>query len=133
MDTLELAQKLIRIESVTPKDGGCMDLIIEQLQPLGFIAERLAFGEGAERVDNLWLRLGTAKPLFCFLGHTDVVPTGPESHWHYPPFAATARDGWLHGRGAADMKSGIAAMVGACRQFLQEAPLQQGSIALLLT
>ncbi len=127
--TLELAQELIRRTSVTPEDAGCQQLITERLSPLGFRAEQLRFGE----VDNLWLRRGDSGPLFCFAGHTDVVPTGPEEKWQHAPFSAAVEDGMLHGRGAADMKGSIAAFVSACERFVQAHPQHKGSIAFLIT
>ena len=127
--TLELARELIRRPSVTPDDAGCQDLLAEHLRPLGFRARSLPFGD----VSNLWARRGTAPPLFVFLGHTDVVPPGPEDAWATPPFDPVLRDGYLHGRGAADMKGSLAAMVTACARFLARRPEPRGSIALLVT
>ena len=126
---LELARELIARKSVTPEDGGCQQLIAKRLGPLGFRCEPMPFGD----VANLWARRGTARPLVCFAGHTDVVPTGPLSEWHSDPFVPTLRDGKLYGRGAADMKSSIAAFVTATEKFLKERPGHSGSIALLLT
>ena len=128
-DTLTLTRKLIRRRSVTPEDAGCMDLIVERLQPLGFKAEYLDFGQ----TRNLWLRRGEAGPLFVFLGHTDVVPSGPVEDWASPPFEPTIRDGKLYGRGVADMKGSIAAMVTALEGFIPEHQSHKGSIAVLLT
>lgn len=127
--TLALAGQLIARNSVTPADGGCMDLIAERLKPLGFSFEFINRGG----VTNLWARRGTAKPLFCFAGHTDVVPTGPLEAWTTPPFAPEIRDGMLYGRGAADMKSSLAASVTAIEAFVAAHPDHQGSLALLLT
>jgi len=127
--TLELAKDLINRSSVTPDDAGCQQLIAKRLSTLGFRAEHLRFGE----VDNLWLHRGDSGPLFCFAGHTDVVPTGPESKWQHPPFSATVEDGMLHGRGAADMKGSIAAFVTACERFIEANPQHKGSIAFLIT
>ena len=127
--TLDFARNLIRQPSVTPDDAGCQDLIAEALQPAGFKAEFLTYGE----VRNVWLRRGQVDPLLVFAGHTDVVPTGPIEQWHYPPFSATVQDGILHGRGAADMKGSLAAMVTACQQFVVDHPNHRGSIALLIT
>lgn len=127
--TLALATALLARASVTPADGGCMDLIAERLAPLGFKAEFIMRGG----VTNLWARRGTAKPLFCFAGHTDVVPTGPLEAWTSPPFAPEIRDGRLYGRGAADMKSSIAASVTAVEAFVAAHPQHPGSIAFLLT
>jgi len=127
--TLELARDLISRASVTPNDGGCQDVLAQRLARLGFAIERMRFGD----VDNLWARRGNARPLVCFAGHTDVVPTGPLSQWHSDPFVPTVRDGVLYGRGAADMKSSIAAFVTAIEGFLAEHPGHPGSIALLIT
>jgi succinyl-diaminopimelate desuccinylase len=126
---LELAQALISRRSVTPEDGGCQGLIAERLAAAGFRCEPMRFGE----VDNLWARRGASSPLLCFAGHTDVVPTGPLSEWHSDPFVPTIRDGKLYGRGAADMKSSIAAFVVATEAFVKERPGHAGSIAFLLT
>lgn len=127
--TLELAMELIRQPSVTPHDAGCQDLIAERLAPVGFAIERLRFGE----VDNLWARRGTAAPLVVFAGHTDVVPPGPLENWTSDPFEPAVRDGHLYGRGAADMKSSIAAFVTAIEGFVAQAPHHRGSIGLLIT
>ena len=127
--TLDFARNLIRQPSLTPDDAGCQDLIAEALQPAGFKAEFLTYGE----VRNVWLRRGQVDPLLVFAGHTDVVPTGPIEQWHYPPFSATVQDGILHGRGAADMKGSLAAMVTACQQFVVNHPNHRGSLALLIT
>jgi succinyl-diaminopimelate desuccinylase len=127
--TLDLAQELIRRRSVTPEDGGCQEYIATRLLAAGFQCEPMRFGE----VSNLWARRGKAAPLLCFAGHTDVVPTGPLSEWHSDPFVPTLRDGKLYGRGAADMKSSIAAFVVAAEAFAKERPRHSGSIALLLT
>jgi succinyl-diaminopimelate desuccinylase len=126
---LELAKELIGRKSVTPEDGGCQELIGARLGRAGFRLEPMNFGA----VTNLWARRGTAAPLVCFAGHTDVVPTGPLSEWHSDPFVPTVRDGKLYGRGAADMKSSIAAFVVAAEAFVRERPKHSGSIALLLT
>ena len=127
--TLALATALIARNSVTPADGGCMDLVAERLAPLGFILEYVNRGG----VTNLWVRRGSARPLFCFAGHTDVVPTGPLESWTSPPFAPEIRDGRLYGRGAADMKSSVAASVTAVEDFVAAHPDHPGSIAFLLT
>lgn len=127
--TLDLTRQLIARASVTPEDEGCQRLIAERLAPLGFVAETIAAGG----TTNLWLRRGTAAPLFVFAGHTDVVPTGPLTAWTSPPFTPTERDGRLYGRGAADMKSSIAAFVVAAEEFIAAHPDHPGSIALLLT
>lgn len=128
-DTFELASALISRRSVTPEDGGCQALIAQRLSKIGFIAESMRFGN----VDNLWARRGTAAPLLCFAGHTDVVPSGPLVSWISDPFEPTVRDGKLYGRGAADMKSSLAAFVTAIEQFVADHPDHSGSIALLLT
>jgi len=128
-DTVKLAIELIRRRSVTPDDAGCQPLLAKRLAALGFHAEPMRFGE----VDNLWLRRGDSGPLFCFAGHTDVVPSGPEEKWRHPPFDAVLDDCMLYGRGAADMKGSIAAFVTACERFLATHPEHNGSIALLIT
>ena len=107
--TLELTRQLIERHSVTPENAGCLELVEARLKPLGFRCERF----GANGVDNLWARRGDKAPLVCLAGHIDVVPTGPLEHWTSDPFTPTVRDGVLYGRGAADMKSGLAAMVTA--------------------
>ena len=127
--TLELARDLIERPSVTPEDRGCQTLIGERLEALGFTLEPMRIGD----VDNLWARRGKGGPLVCLAGHTDVVPTGPESAWTYPPFSATIADGWLYGRGAADMKSALAAMVVACEEYLADRAEPAGSLAFLIT
>jgi len=126
---LALAQQLIARRSLTPEDGGCQALLAQRLERAGFRCEPMGFGE----VQNLWARRGSAHPVVCFAGHTDVVPTGPLSEWHSDPFVPTIRDGRLYGRGAADMKSSIAAFVVAAERFIAERPNHGGSIALLLT
>jgi succinyl-diaminopimelate desuccinylase len=126
---LELARALIARRSVTPDDGGCQRLIAERLAPLGFRLEPLRFGA----VDNLWARRGSGRPVLCFAGHTDVVPSGPAEKWGSDPFAPTERGGLLYGRGASDMKSSIAAFVCAVEQFVAARPDHPGSIALLIT
>lgn len=127
--TLALARELISRRSVTPDDAGCQPLISDRLEGSGFTAERYRFGD----VDNLWLRRGAAQPLFVFAGHTDVVPPGPEEQWQTPPFEPDERDGYLYGRGAADMKGSVAAFITAAERFVAANPDHQGSIALLLT
>ena len=127
--TLELACELIRCASVTPDDAGCQSILADRLAPLGFRAESMRF----EDVDNLWARRGGDGPLLVLLGHTDVVPTGPPDDWSSPPFEPTIRDGILYGRGAADMKGSIAAMVTAIERFLERHPEHRGSVALLVT
>ena len=127
--TLDLTKALIRMRSVTPQDGGCQRLLAQRLQALGFEIEPMRFGD----VDNLWARRGRTAPLVVFAGHTDVVPTGPLDQWHSDPFEPTERDGWLVGRGAADMKTSIAAFVTAAERFVRDHPQHPGSIALLIT
>lgn len=127
--TLELAKALIARPSVTPEDGGCQAFIADRLRECGFDVERMDAGG----VKNLWARRGTDAPLFVFAGHTDVVPTGPESAWKFPPFEPTEHEGFLYGRGAADMKGGIAAMIIAVEAFLREHAAFNGSIAFLIT
>ena len=127
--TLELAKQLMARPSITPRDEGCLDIIAERLAPLGFTNERLRFGD----VDNLWAEHGSGSPLFVFAGHTDVVPTGPLAAWRSDPFTPVVRDGYLYGRGAADMKSSIAAFVTAVERFVKDHPKHPGRVALLLT
>jgi succinyl-diaminopimelate desuccinylase len=126
---LELAQALIRRRSITPDDAGCQALIADRLEAAGFACEHIRCGD----VSNLWARRGTARPLIAFAGHTDVVPPGPLEGWHSDPFVPTIRDGRLYGRGAADMKSSIAAFLVALEAFVKERPAHSGSIALLIT
>ena len=127
--TLDLARALIARPSVTPDDAGCQALLMERLAPLGFRFETLV----SNGVTNLWARRGSARPLVCLAGHTDVVPTGPRDGWETDPFVPTEREGWLHGRGAADMKSSLAAFVTAVEGFVVAHPEAPGSIALLIT
>ncbi len=127
--TLALAMDLIRCPSITPEDADCQALLIARLTVLGFRVERLRFGE----VDNFWARYGDAEPLFAFAGHTDVVPPGPLDQWSSPPFTPEIRDGCLYGRGAADMKGSLAAMITAVERFLADHPQPRGSIAFLIT
>ena len=129
VSALELAKELIGRKSVTPEDGGCQELIAKRLERAGFRCEPMKFGE----VSNLWARRGRDHPVVCFAGHTDVVPTGPLSEWDSDPFVPAIRDGKLYGRGAADMKSSIAAFVVAAESFVREKPNHSGSIALLIT
>jgi succinyl-diaminopimelate desuccinylase len=126
--TLELAQQLIQRPSITPLDEGCQELIAKRLTAIGFSVETLQF----EDVTNLWATLGSSGPLFVFAGHTDVVPTGHQNNWQYPPFSATVADGLLHGRGAADMKGSIAAMITAVERFLAASELN-ARIGFLIT
>src|SRR5690554_3678318 len=127
--TLDLAMELISRRSVTPDDSGCQELMISRLEPLGFAIERLPF----EEVTNLWARRGDQGPLFCFAGHTDVVPPGPEDQWQFPPFEPRIEAGYLCGRGAADMKGSLAAFVTAVERFIARHPEHKNSIALLIT
>ena len=128
-DTLELARALIARRSVTPDDGGCQELVAARLRPLGFQIEPLV----SNGVTNLWARRGTQPPLVCFAGHTDVVPTGPLGEWRSDPFVPTERDGKLFGRGAADMKTSMAAFITATEAFVRGRPDHRGSIAMLIT
>ncbi|MFC5475184.1 succinyl-diaminopimelate desuccinylase [Paraherbaspirillum soli] len=127
--TLALTEELIALSSVTPQDKGCQARLIELLAPLGFDCETIQSGE----VTNLWARKGSAQPLLVFAGHTDVVPTGPREQWQSDPFLPSRRDGKLYGRGAADMKTSIAAMVVAVEEFTQAHPQHKGSIGFLIT
>ncbi|MGK5071625.1 succinyl-diaminopimelate desuccinylase [Janthinobacterium sp. ZB1P44] len=127
--TLALTEKLIALSSVTPDDKGCQQHLIDLLTPLGFVCETIQSND----VTNLWARRGTTSPVFVFAGHTDVVPTGPVEQWRSEPFIPTHRDGKLYGRGAADMKTSIAAMVVACEEFIAATPEHTGSIAFLIT
>jgi succinyl-diaminopimelate desuccinylase len=127
--TLALTEELIALSSITPDDKGCQRRLIELLEPLGFVCETIE----SNGVTNLWARKGTAAPVFVFAGHTDVVPTGPVEQWQSRPFIPTQRDGKLYGRGAADMKTSIAAMVVAVEEFTGAHPEHQGSIAFLIT
>ncbi|MGF6117087.1 succinyl-diaminopimelate desuccinylase [Janthinobacterium lividum] len=127
--TLALTEKLIALSSVTPDDKGCQQHLIDFLTPLGFVCETIQSND----VTNLWARRGTTSPVFVFAGHTDVVPTGPVEQWRSLPFIPTHRDGKLYGRGAADMKTSIAAMVVACEEFIAATPDHTGSIAFLIT
>ncbi len=127
--TVELARELIRRPSVTPDDAGCQVLIAERLARMGFRIEPMPFGE----VHNLWARRGEQGPLLCLAGHTDVVPPGPREAWRHDPFDPVIEDGRLYGRGAADMKGSLAAMVTACERFLARHPDHRGSLAFLLT
>jgi succinyl-diaminopimelate desuccinylase len=128
-ETVELTENLLRRRSVTPADEGCQQLMTERLAAAGFHIEWLPFGS----VQNFWARRGAAAPLFCFAGHTDVVPTGPLEEWRGDPFVPAVHDGMLYGRGAADMKSGLAAMLTATEDFVRRHPQHRGSIAFLIT
>jgi len=132
--TVALARELIRRESITPVDAGCQALIAARLAPLGFVCEQL----DSEDVSNLWAvhghsDSGDKTPLLVFAGHTDVVPTGPREMWRRPPFAGDIAGGYLHGRGAADMKGGVAAFVTACERFVAAHPKHRGRVGLLIT
>jgi succinyl-diaminopimelate desuccinylase len=128
-NTLGLAKDLISRRSVTPEDDGCQAMLAERLEAIGFKATHLCFDD----VDNLWITRGDGDPIFAFVGHTDVVPTGPLDQWNSDPFSPEIRDGHLYGRGAADMKSGIAAFVTAVERFIDEHPDHKGTVALLIT
>ena len=128
-DTLALAQTLIACRSLTPSDSGCQEILINRLEKLGFHIERMRFGE----VDNLWARRGNTAPVLCFAGHTDVVPTGPLEQWDSDPFTPTIQNNRLYGRGAADMKSSLAAFITAIEAFVAQHAHHKGSIALLIT
>lgn len=127
--TLNLAIDLLKRQSNTPEDAGCQELMISRLAPLGFKIERMRFGN----VDNFYARRGTTAPLIVFAGHTDVVPTGPLDKWHTPPFEPTIKDGMLYARGAADMKTSLAAFITSIEEFIAEHPNHAGSIGLLIT
>ncbi|HIC79360.1 MAG TPA: succinyl-diaminopimelate desuccinylase [Kiloniellaceae bacterium] len=134
IETLELAQALIRCPSVTPAEAGSLDVLSEALEGLGFTCHRLPFAEdNSAEVDNLYARLGESGPNLCFAGHTDVVPVGNPDDWSVDPFAAEVRDGRLYGRGAVDMKGSIAAFVAAVSGFLAEGGTPKGSLSLLIT
>jgi succinyl-diaminopimelate desuccinylase len=127
--TLDLAKALIQCRSLTPDDAGCQKLMIERLEQVNFNIQRMRFGH----TDNFWARRGEASPVVCFVGHTDVVPTGPLELWQSDPFLPTENQGKLYGRGAADMKSSLAAFITAIERFSYEFPSAPGSIALLIT
>lgn len=126
---LTLLDQLLRRRSVTPDDAGCQDILADHLQAIGFVCERLDFGD----VRNLYARRGKNGPVLCFAGHTDVVPPGPEEEWSSDPFEPVVRDGYLYGRGSADMKSGLAAMITAVERFIANGDEHNGSIAFLIT
>lgn len=128
-DTFELCCELIRRRSVTPEDAGCQELMIQRLAAVGFECTALRFGE----VDNFWATRGQSGPVLVFAGHTDVVPTGPEADWNSPPFEPTVDGDYLFGRGAADMKGSLAAMVVACERFVAQYPDHAGQIGFLIT
>ena len=129
LDTIELAKQLISRQSVTPEDAGCQPLMADILAPLGFNIESMVF----EDTTNMWARKGQSKPVFCFAGHTDVVPAGDLENWHTPPFDPVIHNNMLFGRGAADMKGSLAAMLVATDKFVKDYPDHQGSIAFLIT
>ena len=128
-ETLDLTKQLIARKSVTPDDAGCQAIMIERLEAIGFNVEHLRFDD----VDNFWAKRGTEQPIYAFAGHTDVVPSGPEKDWQTPPFEPTLKDGMLYGRGTADMKGSLAAMVTACERFVANHPDHKGTIAFLIT
>lgn len=127
--TLALTCQLIEQPSVTPHDADCQQIMMQRLSALGFVCREMPFGD----VKNFWAVRGTEGALFCFAGHTDVVPSGDENHWHSAPFKATIKDGYLYGRGAADMKGSLAAMVTACERFIAAHPNHKGRVAFLIT
>ncbi len=127
--TIALAQQLIRIKSVTPDDMGCQEVLCARLQALGFRIEKLHW----EGVDNFWAEFGSSGPTLCFAGHTDVVPEGDINNWRKDPYCAEVEDGYLYGRGAADMKGSLAAMITACERFINSTPLFNGRLAFLIT
>src|SRR5205814_2422088 len=127
--TLALARELIARRSITPDDAGCQALLAARLHPLGFRCEAFV----SNGVTNLWARRGDARPLVCFAGHSDVVPCGPLDDWHSDPFLPTVREGYLYGRGAADMKSSLAAFIVSIESFVAQHADHRGSIALLIT
>ncbi len=128
-DVIEVTKRLISKPSITPDDAGCQDFMIDSLKELGFECEPMIF----EDTTNLWARRGFSKPVFCFAGHTDVVPTGPVENWQFDPFKPTQKDGFLYGRGAADMKASLAAMMMATKRFVNDYQNHKGSIAFLIT
>lgn len=128
-DVLALAQQLINTRSITPDDNGCQDILIRRLEKIGFEIERI----NSNGVSNFWAHQGKGDPLFVFSGHTDVVPPGPEEKWTSPPFMANVRDDYLYGRGAADMKSALAAMIVSTENFLKKHPNHKGSIGFIIT
>ncbi|MSP21144.1 MAG: succinyl-diaminopimelate desuccinylase [Alphaproteobacteria bacterium] len=132
-DPVALTQALVRCASVTPQDAGALDVLTAALEPLGFTCTKLPYGEGLERVPNLFARLGSGAPHFCFAGHTDVVPVGSAAQWRFQPFEARIADGILYGRGTADMKGAVACFVAAASRLRAEGLPSKGSISLLIT
>jgi len=128
-ETLDLTMDLVTRPSVTPEDSGCQDILLERLEKIGFDVEKIRI----KKVKNFWARRGTEGPLLVFAGHTDIVPPGPPSEWSSAPFHPEIRDGYLYGRGTADMKGSLAAMITACEKFVETHPDHQGSIAFLIT
>ena len=135
IDTIELTSELIKCQSITPKSAGAIDLIVSYLEPLGFNCKKIDFGEGDEKVENLYARFGELEPNICFGGHVDVVPTGDIDKWSINPFGGEVKEGKIWGRGAADMKSGIAAFIAAVSEFLEinKNLNDYGSISLIIT
>jgi len=131
--TLELTKKLIAAPSVTPLDAGCQELMSKRLEACGFVIEQMNFSDGHGDVQNFWARRGTQKPCFAFAGHTDVVPSGKLKDWNTAPFDPVEKDGMLYGRGAADMKTSLAAFITSIERFVENHPDHDGSIALLIT
>jgi succinyl-diaminopimelate desuccinylase len=129
LDVIEITKFLVSKPSITPQDLGCQEFLKEELASLGFVNETMVFAD----TTNLWSRRGTSSPVFCFAGHTDVVPTGPSSQWTFDPFVPTEHKGFLFGRGTADMKASIAAMLVATQSFVRDHPNHKGSIAYLIT
>ena len=128
-EVVELTKTLINMQSVTPEDAGCQKLMADFLEPLGFEIESMVF----EDTTNMWARKGKQGTVFCFAGHTDVVPTGPESKWQFPPFTATEHKGFIYGRGAADMKGSLAAMLVATKRFINDYPNHSDCLSFLIT
>ena len=135
INPINLTSELIKCESITPKSAGALDLLISFLEPLGFKCQRINFGEGSEKVENLYARIGTSEPNICFAGHVDVVPAGNINNWSVNPFGGEIKEGKIWGRGAADMKSGIAAFIAAVSDFLEIKKTMQGvgSISFIIT
>ena len=129
LDVIALTKELVSRASITPEDAGCQGIMQTILAEAGFTNETMQFAD----TTNLWARKGTAKPVFCFAGHTDVVPTGPLEQWQFPPFEPTEHNGFLYGRGTADMKASLAAMLVATQRFVKDYPMHNGSIAFLIT